>query len=81
MALGVGTPGEAVISVMGHDAEQVFCLGPALDERFVEGCPERIGEDDPDRRHPCGASGSRVTTGGSSWRTLKGGVDVRSGRS
>jgi hypothetical protein len=35
----------------GYDAE-VFYLGLALDERyvegFVEGCLERIGEDDPD---------------------------------
>ena len=31
----------------GHDAE-VFYLGLALDERYVEGCLERIGEDDPD---------------------------------
>ena len=35
----------------GCDAE-VFYLGPALDEGyvegFVEGCLERIGEDDPD---------------------------------
>ena len=34
----------------GYDAE-VFYLGLALDsayvESFVEGCPERIGEDDP----------------------------------
>ncbi len=36
----------------GYDAE-VFYLGLALDpkyvEGFVEGCLERIGEDDPDR--------------------------------
>jgi hypothetical protein len=35
----------------GYDAE-VFYLGLALDERYVEGwvegCLERIGEDDPD---------------------------------
>jgi hypothetical protein len=35
----------------GYDAE-VFYLGLALDERyvegFVEGCLERIGEDEPD---------------------------------
>jgi hypothetical protein len=32
----------------GYDAEEVFCLGLALDERyvegFVEGCPERGSE-------------------------------------
>jgi hypothetical protein len=36
----------------GYDAEEVFYLGLALDQRyvegFVEGCLERIGEDDPD---------------------------------
>jgi hypothetical protein len=36
----------------GHDAEEVFYLGLALAEGyvegFVEGCPERIGEDGPD---------------------------------
>ena len=34
----------------GYDAEEVFYLGLALDEKyvegFVEGCLERIGEDD-----------------------------------
>jgi hypothetical protein len=36
----------------GYDAEEVFYPGLALYERyvegFVEGCLERIGEDDPD---------------------------------
>ncbi len=38
-------------AAIGYDAE-VFFLGLALDERynedFVEGCLERIGEDDPE---------------------------------
>jgi hypothetical protein len=47
----------------GHDAEEVFYLGLALAEGyvegFVEGCPERIGEDDPDEAgflRGCGAA-------------------------
>ena len=56
----------------GHDAE-VFYLGRALDEKyvegFVEGGLERIGEDDSDGEAFCGASGRRATTsGGSFWR-------------
>ena len=53
----------------GHDAEEVFYLGLALDERYVEGCLERIGEDEvPDEEAFLRASGRRATTGGSSWR-------------
>ncbi|HKH76231.1 MAG TPA: hypothetical protein VKA51_04660 [Rubrobacteraceae bacterium] len=56
----------------GYYAE-VFYLGLALDpayvEAFVEGCPERIGEDDPDEEGFLrGASGRRATTGASSRR-------------
>jgi hypothetical protein len=47
-----GLTGRAAIGYdHGYDAE-VFYLGLALDEKyvegFVEGCLERIGEDDPD---------------------------------
>jgi hypothetical protein len=47
-----GFTGRAAIGYdHGYDAE-VFYLGLALDEKyiegFVEGCLERIGEDDPD---------------------------------
>jgi len=45
------TGGTAIGYDHGYDAE-VFYLGLALDERYVEGwvegCLERIGEDDPD---------------------------------
>ena len=49
---GEGFTGRAAIGYdHGYDAE-VFYLGLALDERYVEGwvegCLERIGEDDPD---------------------------------
>ena len=47
----------------GYDAEEVFYQGLALVERyvegFVEGCPERIGEHDPDEAgflRGCGAA-------------------------
>ena len=43
----LGTLEEAMIAVTGHDAEEVFCLGLAVDGRYEEGCLERIGEDDP----------------------------------
>ena len=39
-----------------RDAEEVLCLGLALDERYAEGCPERIGEDDPEGGCCLGAS-------------------------
>jgi hypothetical protein len=49
---GEGFTGRAAIGYdQGYDGE-VFYLGLALDpnyvDRFVEGCLERIGEDDPD---------------------------------
>jgi hypothetical protein len=61
----------------GNDAE-VFYLGPALDEGyvegFVEGCPERIGEDDPNEEAFLRGSGRTATTsGGSSWRRSRAG--------
>jgi len=59
---------------MGHDAEKVFYLRLVLDvplvEGFVEGCPERIGEDDPDGEALCGPCGRR-TRGSRSWRRLR----------
>ena len=67
----------------GYDAE-VFYLGLALDQRyvegFVEGCLERIGEDDPDEedflRDIREESGDR----GFVLEALGGGVDVRACR-
>lgn len=54
-------------AAMGYDAG-VFYLRLALDERYVEECLERIGEDARTRRTSCGASGRRATTATSSWR-------------
>ena len=61
----------------GHDAGEVFYLGPALDEGYVEGWLERIGEDDPNEEEflrgvwerrpgvrPGGAQGRRGGEGG-----------------
>ena len=67
----------------GYDAE-VFYLGLALDpayvEGFVEGCLERIGEDDPDEedflRDIREEGGDRRFVP----EVLEGGVDVRAGR-
>ena len=43
-----GFTGRAAIGYdHGYDGE-VFYLGLALDERYVEGCLERIGEDHPE---------------------------------
>ena len=66
----------------GYDAE-VFYLGLALDERyvegFVEGCLERIGENDPDEEDCLRTSGRSTTTGISYWRRSRAGWR-RSGR-
>jgi hypothetical protein len=55
----------------GYDAE-VFYLGLALDEKyvegFVEGCLERIGEDDPDEEHFLRDIWGEGEDRGSSWR-------------
>ncbi len=67
----------------GYDGE-VFYLGLALDpayvEGFVEGCLERIGEDDPDEedflRGIWGDGDNRDFV----LETLKSGVEVRPGR-
>ena len=58
-----GFTGRAAIGYdHGYDTE-VFYLGLALDERyvegFVEGCLERVGEDDPEGGSSCGESGRR----------------------
>jgi hypothetical protein len=43
-----GFTGRAAIGYdHGYDGE-VFYLGLALDPHYVEGCPERIGEDNPE---------------------------------
>ncbi len=62
----------------GYDAE-VFYLGLALDPKFVEGCPERIGEDDPDQEDFLRACGGRRRQGFVP-EALKGGVDIRADR-
>jgi hypothetical protein len=67
----------------GYDAE-VFYLGLALDERyvegFVEGCLERIGEDDPDEAEFLRGVWEDGDDRGFVLEALKGGVDVRTGR-
>ena len=68
----------------GHDAEEVFYLGLALDERyvegFVEGCLERIGEDDPEDEDYLRGIWGEGDERGFVPEALKGGVDVRTGR-
>jgi hypothetical protein len=69
----------------GHDAGEVFYLGPALDEGyvegFVEGCPERIGEDDPNEEEFLrGVWEEGDDLRGFVPEALKGGVEVRAGR-
>ena len=68
----------------GYDAE-VFYLGLALDEKyvegFVEGCLERIGEDDPDEEEFLqGLWEEGDSRRGFVLETLKGEVEVRLGR-
>jgi hypothetical protein len=66
-----------------YDAE-VFYLGLALDpayvEAYVEGCPERIGEDDPDEEGFLRGAWEDGDDRGFVPEALKGGVDVRTGR-
>ena len=81
-----GTLEGVVTAVTGHDAEEVFYLGLALDERyvegFVEGCLERIGEDDysdeEDFLRHIWEEGDDLR--GFVVEALEGGVEVRSGR-
>jgi hypothetical protein len=42
----------------GYDGE-VFYLGLALGEKYVEGCLERMGEDDPECKDLVRGSGGR----------------------
>jgi hypothetical protein len=67
----------------GYDAE-VFYLGLALDERyvegFVEGCLERIGEDDPDEEEFLRGIWEEGDDRGFVLEVLKDGVEVRAGR-
>jgi hypothetical protein len=81
---GEGFTGRAAVGYHnGYDAE-VFYLGLALDpayiEGFVEGCLERIGEDDPDEeqllRDLWDDEGERETV----LEALKADCEVRSGR-
>ena len=67
----------------GYDAE-VFYLGLALDERyvegFVEGCLERIGEDDPDEEDFLRGIREEGDDRGFVPEAIEGGVEVRRGR-
>ncbi len=67
----------------GYDAG-VFYLGLALDERyvegFVEGCLERIGEDDPDGEDFLRGIWEEGDDRGFVLEALKGEVEVRPGR-
>ena len=63
----------------GYDAE-VFYLGLALDERYVEGCLERIGEDEPDEEEFLRGIWEEGDDRGFVLETLKDGVEVRVGR-
>ena len=67
----------------GYDAE-VFYLGLALDEKyvegFVEGCLERIGEDDPDEESSLRGIREDGDDRGFVSEALKGGAEVRTGR-
>ncbi len=63
----------------GYDAE-VFYLGLALDEMFVEGCLERIGTDDSDEEDFLQGIWEEGDDRGFVLEALKGGVDMRTGR-
>ena len=75
-------------AVLGYDrgyGAQVFYLGlalnPAYVEGFVEGCLERIGEDDPDEEYFLrGIWEEGDDRRGFVMEALEGGVDVRAGR-
>jgi hypothetical protein len=79
-----GTLEGVVTAVTGHDAEEVFYLGLALDERyvegFVEGCLERIGEDDPNEEEFSRGVWEDGDDRGFVLEAIKGGVEVRAGR-
>jgi hypothetical protein len=55
-------------------------LDPAYVEGFVEWCPQRIGEDDPDEEGFLRGVWEDGEDRGFVLETLKGGVDVRTGR-
>ena len=64
----------------GHDAE-VFYLGLVLDPKYVEGCLERIREDDPEEEGLLrGNREEGDDLRGFVPEALKGGVEVRAGR-
>ena len=80
----IGSEGrEAIGYDHGNDAE-VFYLGLALDEKyvegFVEGCTERIGEDDPDEEALLRGNREEGDDRDFVLEALKGGVEVRAGR-
>jgi hypothetical protein len=68
----------------GYNAEEVFYLGLALDEKyvegFVEGCLERIGEDDPNEEEFSRGVWEDGDDRGFVLEAIKGGVEVRAGR-
>jgi hypothetical protein len=63
----------------GHDAE-VFYLGLVLDPKYVEGCLEGIGEDDPDEEDLLRGIREDGDDEGFGPEALEGGVEVRAGR-
>jgi hypothetical protein len=74
-------------AVLGYDrgyGAQVFYLGlalnPAYVEGFVEGCLERIGEDDPDEEASLRGLWEEGDERGFVLEALKDGVEVRTGR-
>jgi len=81
---GEGFTGRAAIGYdHGYDGE-VFYLGLALDEKyidgFVEGCLERIGEDDPDEEQLFRDLWEDETQREAVLESLKADCEVRSGR-
>jgi hypothetical protein len=79
-----GFTGRAAIGYdHGYDAE-VFYLGLALDEKyiegFVEGCLERIGEDDPDEEQLFRDLWDEETHREAVIESLKADCEVRAGR-
>jgi hypothetical protein len=64
----------------GYDAEEVFYLKLTLDEKYVEGALERIGEDAPDEEAFLRGIWEEGDDRGFVLEALKGGVEVRAGR-
>ena len=68
-------------TISGTVTAITHALDPEYVEGFVEGCPERIGEDDPDEEDFLrGLREDGDDHRGFASEALKGGVDVRAGR-